>query len=135
MDPIIFHLWGISATIGNLEQAQEVLVSPVLDKIKDPPVIVKANLEKRIEIESVIPDEIEKYPWAGHLGIKLIHKVIPIIEKSRTTLIFINTRGMSETLVPGNSECGTGTCGSSGTASRLDRYGPAFMGGRSLAQR
>ena len=31
-------------------------------------VIVKARLEKRIEIESVIPDEIEKYPWAGHLG-------------------------------------------------------------------
>jgi ATP-dependent helicase Lhr and Lhr-like helicase len=89
-------LWGISATIGNLEQAQQVLVSPILDKIKDPPVIVKAKLEKRIEIESVIPDEIEKYPWAGHLGIKLVNKVIPIIERSRTTLIFINTRGMAE---------------------------------------
>jgi ATP-dependent helicase Lhr and Lhr-like helicase len=91
-----FSLWGISATIGNLEQAQEVLLSPILDKIKRPPVIVKAKMDKRIEIESVIPDEIEKYPWAGHLGIKLIHKVIPIIENSRTTLIFINTRGMSE---------------------------------------
>ncbi len=89
-------IWGISATIGNLEQAQEVLVSPLMDKIKEPPVIVKAKLDKRIEIESVFPDEIEKYPWAGHLGIKLVHKVIPIIENSRTTLIFINTRGMSE---------------------------------------
>ncbi|HEY4936403.1 MAG TPA: ligase-associated DNA damage response DEXH box helicase [Puia sp.] len=95
-DPYDFSLWGISATIGNLEQAQEVLISPILDKIKDPPVIVKAKLDKRIEVESVIPDEIEKYPWAGHLGIKLVHKIIPIIEKSRTTLIFINTRGMSE---------------------------------------
>ena len=38
----------------------------------------------------------KNYPWAGHLGIKLVHKVIPIIEQSRTTLIFINTRGMSE---------------------------------------
>jgi ATP-dependent helicase Lhr and Lhr-like helicase len=94
--PYSFSLWGISATIGNLEQAQEVLVSPILDKIKDPPVIVKAKLDKRIEIESVFPDEIENYPWAGHLGIKLVNKVIPIIEKSRTTLIFINTRGMSE---------------------------------------
>jgi ATP-dependent Lhr-like helicase len=94
--PYNFSLWGISATIGNLEQAQEVLVSPIIDKIKDPPVIVKAKLDKRIEIKSVIPDEIEKYPWAGHLGIKLVHKVIPIIEKSRTTLIFINTRGMAE---------------------------------------
>ncbi len=89
-------LWGISATIGNLEQARDVLVSPILNKIKDPPVIVQAKLDKRIEIISVIPDEIEKYPWAGHLGIKLVNKVIPIIENSRTTLIFINTRGMAE---------------------------------------
>jgi ATP-dependent Lhr-like helicase len=48
-------------------------------------------------VQSILPDEIEKYPWAGHLGLKLIHKVIPIVEASRTTLIFINTRGMSET--------------------------------------
>jgi ATP-dependent Lhr-like helicase len=89
-------LWGISATIGNLEQAREVLVSPILNMIADPPVIVQAKLDKRIEIVSVIPDEIEKYPWAGHLGIKLVNKVIPIIENSRTTLIFINTRGMAE---------------------------------------
>ncbi len=94
--PWHFSLWGISATIGNLAEAQEVLISPILNRINHVPVIVKAQLDKRIEIESVIPDEIEKYPWAGHLGIKLVHKVIPIIEKSRTTLIFINTRGMSE---------------------------------------
>ncbi len=91
-----FSLWGISATIGNLEQGMEVLVSPIRDKIKESPVIVSAKLNKRIEVESIIPDEIEKYPWAGHLGIKLVNKIIPIIEKSRTTLIFINTRGMSE---------------------------------------
>jgi ATP-dependent Lhr-like helicase len=54
-------------------------------------------MDKRIEVESIFPDEIEKYPWAGHLGIKLADKLIPIIEQSRTTLIFINTRGMSET--------------------------------------
>jgi ATP-dependent Lhr-like helicase len=94
--PYNFMLWGISATIGNLTQALEVLVAPIRNKVSDAPVIVKAKLDKRIEIESVIPDEIEKYPWAGHLGIKLVNKVIPIIESSRTTLIFINTRGMSE---------------------------------------
>ncbi|MFI5131113.1 MAG: helicase-related protein, partial [Chitinophagales bacterium] len=86
-------IWGISATIGNLDEAKEVLMSP----LQIPGVIVKANMDKRIEIESIFPDEIEKYPWAGHLGIKLAHKLIPIIEQSRTTLIFINTRGMSET--------------------------------------
>ncbi|HKB44076.1 MAG TPA: DEAD/DEAH box helicase, partial [Chitinophagaceae bacterium] len=87
------QVWGISATIGNLEQAKEVLLSP----LRKDGVIVHAKMKKEIIIESVFPDEIEKYPWAGHLGIKLAHKVIPIILQSKTTLIFINTRGMSET--------------------------------------
>lgn len=86
-------IWGISATIGNLDEAKEVLLSP----LKKEGIIVKANMQKLIEVESIIPDEIEKYPWAGHLGIKLAHKIVPIIQQSRTTLIFINTRGMSET--------------------------------------
>ncbi|MEO5997238.1 MAG: ligase-associated DNA damage response DEXH box helicase [Chitinophagaceae bacterium] len=85
-------IWGISATIGNLHQAMEVLLASKTGK----GIIVKAIIKKQIEVESVLPDEIEKYPWAGHLGLSLVDKVIPIIEKSRTTLIFINTRGMSE---------------------------------------
>jgi len=91
-------VWGISATIGNLNQAMEVLLHPLklLGQQANDGIIVKAQLNKNIQIESVIPDEIEKYPWAGHLGIKLAHKVLPILEQSKTTLIFINTRGMSE---------------------------------------
>src|SRR5690606_40169902 len=34
--------------------------------------------------------------WAGHLGLKLAYKLLPIIKKSKTTIIFINTRGQSE---------------------------------------
>jgi len=106
-------IWGISATIGNLQEASDVLLSPLnRKKIKmlesnfSPPmgggdlegagVMVKAEMKKQIEVESIFPDEIEKYPWAGHLGIKLVHKILPIIHESKTTLIFINTRGMSE---------------------------------------
>ena len=86
-------IWGISATIGNLEQAKDVLLS----SLQQEGIIIRAQVDKLIEIESIIPDEIEKYPWAGHMGIKLAEKIIPIIEASNTTLIFINTRGMSET--------------------------------------
>ena len=91
-------IWGISATIGNINQAMEVLLSPLqlIGKAITDGVIVRAKLQKQIEVESIIPDEIEKYPWAGHLGIKLAEKVLPIINNSKTTLIFINTRGMSE---------------------------------------
>ena len=86
-------LWGISATIGNLDEAAACLLAPI-GKI---PVIIRAQMDKQIAVESIIPEEIEKYPWAGHLGIKLAERIIPIIEQSNTTLIFINTRGMSET--------------------------------------
>jgi ATP-dependent Lhr-like helicase len=96
---------GISATIGNLEEAKDVLLASLRDVPDSDGVvgaavenfIVRAKIDKAIEVESILPDEIENYPWAGHLGLKLIHKVIPILNKSRTTLIFINTRGMSET--------------------------------------
>ncbi|HEV2482927.1 MAG TPA: DEAD/DEAH box helicase, partial [Puia sp.] len=106
---------GISATIGNLEQAADVLLASVnragaegvpvgepgpdgrVESAGDAGFIVRAVIHKPIDVESIFPDEIEKYPWSGHLGLKLIHKVIPIIMSSRTTLIFINTRGMSET--------------------------------------
>lgn len=91
-------VWGISATIGNLEESRDVLLSPILlsPKNKKEPITIVASLEKKIEIVPVFPDEVETYPWAGHLGIKLAHAVLPILEKSRSTLIFINTRGMSE---------------------------------------
>jgi len=96
--PADISLWGISATIGNLEQAGEVLLSPLkLINKNYEGVLVRANIPKPIDVISVFPDEIEKYPWSGHLGLKLVHKVIDIINNSRTTLIFINTRGMSET--------------------------------------
>ncbi len=89
-------IWGISATIGNLEEAKDVLLASILTKQKAKAEIVKAKMDKRIEVFSIIPDEIEKYPWAGHLGIKLAEKIVPIIEQSNTTLVFINTRSMSE---------------------------------------
>jgi ATP-dependent Lhr-like helicase len=91
-------VWGISATIGNLEEARNCLLSPVLFADPDPDngIIIRADVKKEIEVIPVIPTEIEKYPWAGHLGIKLAHEVLPILKQSRTTLIFINTRGMSE---------------------------------------
>ncbi len=94
--PVSLSLWGISATIGNLNQAMEVLLSPLQLIGNHDRIIVRANLHKKLIIDSILPDEIEKYPWAGHLGIRLAHKILPILEESKTTLIFINTRGMSE---------------------------------------
>lgn len=86
------RVWGISATIGNIDEALDV-IEPNINAKR---IIIKAKLDKKIVIKSILPDDIETLPWAGHLGLKLAYKLLPIIEKSKTTLIFINTRGQSE---------------------------------------
>ena len=88
------RIWGISATIGNLEQAADVLLGNDFprDKIK----MVHANIDKKLVIKSIIPENIENYSWAGHIGLKLLPEVMQIVAKSSTTLIFTNTRSQSE---------------------------------------
>lgn len=86
------RIWGISATIGNLDEAMDVLLG-----MHDPAaVIVRAKIDKKIELQSILPDEIEKYPWAGHLGTRLLYKALPIVNEARTTLIFTNVRSQTE---------------------------------------
>jgi ATP-dependent Lhr-like helicase len=89
------RIWGISATIGNLEQAREVLLGPASPQLKNS-VLVKANLNKKISVKSIIPQTMEKFPWRGHLGLHLLEDVVPIINNSRTTLLFTNTRSQCE---------------------------------------
>ena len=86
------RIWGISATIGNLRQVLLGPYSPALENS----VMIKANLKKKITVKSIIPDEMETFPWRGHLGLRLLDKVIPIIKKSKTTLLFTNTRSQCE---------------------------------------
>ncbi len=86
------RVWGVSATIGNLKESLTVLLGPGKGKRK----IVRSDIKKKISITSLLPDEVERFPWAGHLGIKMLHKVVPIIRKSESTLIFTNTRSQSE---------------------------------------
>ncbi len=88
------RVWGISATIGNMDEAMEALLGS--DYMTRPTSMIRSDIRKEIEIRSVLPDELEKLPWAGHLGANLIDKVIPIIKNSRSTLIFTNTRSFAE---------------------------------------
>ncbi|MFN8336231.1 MAG: ligase-associated DNA damage response DEXH box helicase [Cyclobacteriaceae bacterium] len=87
-------VWGISATIGNLEQALQTLIGTQFDPQRA--VIIRSTIVKKVEVESILPDHIEKLPWAGYLGINLLDKVMPIIMKSKTTLLFTNTRSQTE---------------------------------------
>lgn len=85
-------VWGITATIGNLDKALQVLIPSEAHK----KVIVTTKEKKKLKIISVLPDNVDVLPWAGHLGGKLVDKVLPIIYENNTTLIFTNTRNQSE---------------------------------------
>lgn len=85
-------VWGISATIGNLQEAMEIL----LGKDSEQALLVSTPLHKEIVVETLIPEQVEEYPWGGHLGVKMLPRVLDIIYANRTTLIFTNTRSQCE---------------------------------------
>lgn len=89
------RIWGISATIGNLPQAMEVLLGPDSEALKNSE-LIRAHIDKKIKVISIIPEKMETYPWRGHMGLHLIDEVVPIIRRSKTTLIFTNVRSSCE---------------------------------------
>ena len=86
------RVWGLSATIGNLEEAKRVLLGDAAEA----GVIVQGKQNKQIEVETLIPDEMENFPWSGHLGIRLLDEVVRRVESAKTTLFFTNTRSQTE---------------------------------------
>ena len=85
-------VWGVSATIGNTRDAMQTLLSAQNRKTR----LVLDKRPKALEISTVIPEDIERFPWAGHLGDRLLHRVLELIMASRSTLVFTNTRNQSE---------------------------------------
>ena len=86
------RIWGLSATLGNLDEARDVLLGSAAENA----VTISADLKKPIVIETLIPREIDRFPWAGHIGTRLAPQVVRELEKAGTTLLFTNTRSQTE---------------------------------------
>jgi ATP-dependent Lhr-like helicase len=85
--------WGLSATLANLDDAVAALVGPVQAAAVH---LVQARVPRRLEIETLIPRPMERFPWAGHMGMRLLPQVIERIESAATSLVFTNTRSQAE---------------------------------------
>jgi len=85
-------MWGISATIGNLDEATSVLLG---DRAHEA-VIIKARNRKKLKMTTLMPKTIERYPWTGHLGIRMLDDAEKVIRNSQSTLVFTNTRSQAE---------------------------------------
>lgn len=84
------QLWGISATIGNISEAGKSL------GISDEGKLIRAEVRKETQIKTLLPETVDNFPWAGHIGLKLLPKLLPVIRESRSVLLFTNTRSMTE---------------------------------------
>ncbi|MBX3065282.1 MAG: ligase-associated DNA damage response DEXH box helicase [Anaerolineae bacterium] len=86
------RVWGLSATIGNLDTALHVLMGE-----GGQGKLIRAHVPKQIQIDTLIPAQIERFPWVGHIGLKLLPDVIREIDQHQSVLIFTNTRAQTET--------------------------------------
>jgi ATP-dependent Lhr-like helicase len=84
---------GLSATLGNLNHAFDVLVGPSSTRPKK---IIHGIAKKKIVIRCAIPEAMERFPWAGHLGTRMAPAVCHVLDQSKTSLIFTNTRNQTE---------------------------------------
>lgn len=83
-------VWGLSATLGNQPHALEVLLHPNSGKL------VQGKIDKQLHVDTLLPPSIERFPWAGHLGLRMLPQVVEEIDSAATSLVFTNTRSQSE---------------------------------------
>lgn len=86
------RIWGMSATLGNIDEALNTMCGTSIKK----PRLIASDIDKDTLFESLLPETIEHFPWAGHLGLPMVEKVAETIERAKTTLVFTNTRSQCE---------------------------------------
>jgi len=83
-------VWGLSATLGNLDEAMCVLLGG------ERGTIVRGRTEKDLVIDTLLPAHPGRFSWGGHLGKQMQLPVVAEIERSSTTLVFVNVRSQAE---------------------------------------
>ncbi|RON43984.1 DNA ligase-associated DEXH box helicase [Pseudomonas frederiksbergensis] len=83
-------VWGVSATLGNQSHAEQVLIP------QGSGVSVQGQNGKDLRVDTLLPPAIERFPWAGHIGLKMLPQVVAELDSSPSTLVFTNTRAQSE---------------------------------------
>jgi len=81
--------WGLSATLGNLPHALEVLLPQGGQ-------LIRGRQDKRLLVDTLLPEAIERFPWAGHMGLKMLDQVARELDGSASSLVFTNTRAQAE---------------------------------------
>ncbi|HEX6070757.1 MAG TPA: ligase-associated DNA damage response DEXH box helicase, partial [Longimicrobiaceae bacterium] len=89
----VLRTWGLSATIGNIDEAERTLLGA---GARGPSRLVRGVDPKEVVVDSLIPPVIERFPWAGHLGTQMLPQVVEAIEEGESAIVFTNTRSQTE---------------------------------------
>ena len=84
-------VWGVSATLGNLDEAMATLVGPQRRGR-----LVRGRVPKALQIDALLPADAGRFSWGGHLGAQMRDPVVAEIEQAATSLVFTNTRSQAE---------------------------------------
>ena len=56
----------------------------------------RGSCPRRCEVDALIPETMERFPWSGQIGLRLLPEVVAAIEEGETALVFTNTRATAE---------------------------------------
>lgn len=87
----LVKIWGLTATIGNLEEAAQACVG--MDRI---PTLITAQMDREVILDTILLKTIKELAWAGHLGMRMLPYVMQKLSPEHPTLIFTNTRNQAE---------------------------------------
>ncbi len=88
-------VWGLSATLGNLEGAMAMLLGKRPQR--PAPRLVRGRIDKALVVDTLLPAEPGRFSWGGHLGAQMREPVVREIEQSTgSTLVFTNVRSQAE---------------------------------------
>lgn len=83
--------WGLSATLGNLDEAARVLLPQATS-----PRLVGGAPPRRTAVDCLLPADAGRFPYAGHLGLSQLPQVMQQLFAATSTLVFTNTRAQAE---------------------------------------
>ncbi|ARP93831.1 ligase-associated DNA damage response DEXH box helicase [Bordetella genomosp. 13] len=83
--------WGLSATLGNLDEARAVLLPHAPDSA-----LVSGAPPRKVTVSTLMPERGRGLPWAGYLGLSQLANVFGRLFDVRATLLFTNTRAQAE---------------------------------------
>ena len=92
-------VWGLSATLGNLDGAMAMLLGP-RPPGDAPPLLVRGRIDKTLLIDTLLPPNPGRFAWGGHLGAQMQQPVVDEITRTDAeggvTLVFTNVRSQAE---------------------------------------